>query len=310
MTRSWPPVGGTPRTWPNPSNGVTLCHITDTHVGQRDETDWRFPTIAADMERLGVTTQGVVHTGDMCDWDETPPTGSPEVSQYRAWRDPLRTALGVPWSEVPGNHDLQSFQSRKTWTSQQWATAMGYASANTVTIMGGVWVIGTAPPQWAGFDGDKFTLDAATLTWLDQQLTAAGSNPVIITAHVPPVEQYPSAPDQILPAASFANIVGSHSNVKMILSGHRHSNIWTDNAHSSIQTIGGKKVFCLNGPAAGGIMFGYGDPYTLAPWRSPCLSTYVTYYGDAVGVRWRDQMAGRWSDGLDGDTYKHYLIAA
>lgn len=305
MSRAWP-GSSRRRKWPNPVNGQTLCHITDTHVGARNDTDWRFPTIAADMERLGLITSGVIHTGDMCSWDETPPTGLPEVDQYRAWRDPLRSALGVPWSEVPGNHDLQSWQSKIKITAQEWADQYGYATPNTVTRMGDMIVLGCSPDEWAAFDAAPFVLSAATLAWLDEQLTAAGNTPCIITAHVPPVEQYPNYGKLLTPESEFTDLVASHDNAAMILSGHRHSNIWTDQSHVSVATFGSREVFCINGPASGGLMYGYGDPYPQAAFRSRCLSIYVTYYGDAATVHWRDQMGRQWSPGLDQDYTKHF----
>lgn len=297
------------RVWPYPDlrNGTTIHHITDTHFGLRDEVDGRFPAISADLELLKASHVGHVHSGDMVDWDASPSAG-PEDTQYLAWRDGVKAKDGLPWAEIVGNHDLQSFATGATRTSAQWATSMGLSSQNTVTSMGGVKIIGLGPDSWATqITAAPCVLSAATLTFLDQQLTAAGSTPCFIATHVPPNEQYPSnAPNGVAtPVANLDGIVAGHSNVVGWLSGHRHANPDTDAAHAGVVSVGGRNLFVVNGPAAGGRMSGVAyENYTF---QSPSLSMFITYLGGALDVRWRDHSAMGWKL-TAGQQFKHLLL--
>ena len=296
------------RVWPYPDlrNGTTIHHITDTHFGLRTEADGRFPQISVDLEILKAAHAGHLHSGDMVDWDAAP-TDAPEDAQYLAFRNGVKAKDGLPWAEVVGNHDLQSFQTLTARTSAQWAASMGLSSQNTVTTMGGVRIIGLGPDSWRAFDTPEpgYTLSAATLTFLDQQLTAAGSTPCFIATHVPPSEQYPAESQVALPVVGLDGIVAGHSNVVGWLSGHRHANPDTDTAHAGVATIGGRKLFVVNGPAAGGRMAGVA--YADYVFKSPSLSMFVTYLGGALDVRWRDHSAMGWKS-VNGQPFKHILL--
>ena len=168
----------------------------------------------------------------------------------------MHASDGQPWAVVPGNHDLQSYGDNNPYrTSMEWAQAIGRDDFKTVTDMGDVRVIGLGPDEWRGFTKDgpsagDFILSDDTLSWLDQQLAEAGSRPVVLVTHVPPWEQYDRwyAPK---PRQTVDDLIGDHGNVKVWLSGHRHTDIFNDDVHAEVVSIGGRNVACINGPSTG-----------------------------------------------------------
>lgn len=284
MTRPWP--------YPDLRNGTTIHHVTDTHFGTRYQTSFMRPRIADDLTVLRATHAGHIHTGDMIDWSDT----TPEDAAYLAWRDKITGADSKPFVQVVGNHDLQGFTTKQTRTSQQWAGIVGLNSFNTVTDIGDVRVLGMGPDSWALWNGEKSVLSGATLTWLDEQLTAAGSRPCVIATHVPPDEQYVTYADYQQPQANLDDIVGAHDNVLAWLSGHRHINPLTEPAHATVATIGGKQVACINGPAAGA--------------SGESESMWVTFLdsGD-VDIRWRSHLKRQWFQ-VGGASVGHLLLSA
>jgi len=321
VSRAWPANPSTAgRPWPFPDlrNGTTVNLITDLHMGKRSFiADWA-TKMSDDLYRLRASLSGSVQAGDAIDWFNNPTT--PEDALYVAWRDAHKTKLGLPLAECVGNHDLASHATGgPTRNVQQWAAAVGVPSQNTVVSMGGVKVITVGPDSW-GFNGvggpDQSVLSAATLTWLDQQLTAAGSTPCWIAAHSPLYEQFPAYSDGWLqaPKAELDALIGSHSNVIGWLSGHLHTDIQATPEHAGVITVGGRKIFAVNGPPSGGRLSSieFNDHQWLAPDGSGSginQSMFVTYLGGAIDVRWRNHNGRRWAK-AQGAQMRHILLTA
>lgn len=308
--------------FPDLRNGTTLHHITDTHFGYQSgeygahATSIRTPYIEADLEALRAVHSGHIHSGDLVDWNGVPADSEgnpqpPEDDLWRAFEQRVTAADGHPFVKVPGNHDLQSYgPGTPHRTSMEWARAMGMSHFNTVTDMGGVRVIGLGPDEWRyatndGPSGGDFVLSQKTLTWLDEQLTAAGARPVVLTTHTPPWEQYDRSFSP-RPRGAIDDLIGSHSNVKLWLSGHRHADVMTDGAHAQVVEIGGRNVAVVNGPTTGARCASV-EEYWDMQYASPCLSIFVTVLDGAIDVRWRDHLARRWVSSVHGDVH-HLLV--
>lgn len=285
-----------PWRFPDLRNGTTIHHLTDTHFGDRFFTPAFGNKILADMETLRVSHAGHVHTGDMVHWRGSANSG-PEDSLYVEFRDAMKAADGKPFAEIPGNHDLGSYGSDVWRTKEQWAATVGAVGGNSVTHVGDMTVIGLSPDVWKPDPaGDGYldpVLSQATLDWLDAQLTANGSRPVWLASHVPPSGQYSnSTATTVQPEASVDALVAAHPAVVGWLSGHWHVNPDATPSHVRTMTQGGRTVFAVNAPAGGGLMSGVSQ--ADQQWKSPALSMFVTFLGDAVDVRWRNHNAGQW----------------
>lgn len=301
MSRPWP--------YPDLRNGTTVSLTTDSHMGEWSFTQNFLDRAGADMDDLKVASQGFVHAGDLIHWS-TP--AAPEDATAKQWlADRKAASPAIPQVFVPGNHDLASYVDPMPHrTSSQWATAMGVSSPLTVADMGGVRVLGVAPDDWVNdpvTGWGQMTLSPATMTWLDQQLTAAGSRPCWIAMHSALEDQY-GGTAHAEPIAGLQSLIGSHQNCIGVLSGHLHTAYRTNVNHVKSITVGGRRIFTVNGPAGGGRMNGIA--VADHQWQSPVISMFVTYLGDAIDVRWRNHLERRWDQGLGGDTVHHITLAA
>lgn len=291
--------------WPYPDlrNTVTVHHITDSHIGYRDAltADWH-DNIAQDSERLKIAGHvGHIHTGDFVEtW-----SGNTNDARFKAFRDTIK-GDGLPWADVPGNHDLGDYAAVTSRTPDAWAAAVGgRAKARSVTLMGGIAVIGL-PNPWTyttQFVNNPVTAD--DLTWLDQQLTALGGTMAWVCFHEPPAGTVPSS-EGIEPLASIDAVLGAHSNVIGILSGHWHRQVENPD-QVQVQDRGGKRIYVVTGPSALGIRGDYGWPEQAA--NAAATSLWVSYGGDFIDVRWRHHLGRRWTDSA-GTFVRRQLKAA
>jgi len=109
------------------------------------------------------------------------------------------------------------------------------------------------------------------------------------------------------PGADVDALIAGHPNVVGWLSGHWHVDINNQPDHVRTVVQGGRNLFAVNAPAAGGLLTGVDQ--SVQQWASPAQSMFVTYLGGAIDVRWRDHSARRWTTS-EGAAVKHLLLTA
>jgi hypothetical protein len=322
----------TPRPWPFPDlrNGPTLHHVTDTHFGPRASyaylADWHRRS-ETDIAYLRVATNaGHLATGDLINaW-----FGSASLAQarkqraqqrrdFQAWRAAITGADGKPFALATGNHDMSGPEDADgTWhpiTGDQWAAFYGLPSVNNTWDMGEIRVITLGPEKWESFNRPnpyrKFLLPTGTLDWLDAELSA-DSRPTFLAAHVPTAQQYP---DDFLTVNGqnprFDDIVGAHGNVVGYLCGHRHNDVDANPDLATVVTVGGRRIFTVCGPAAGGKDRWTGvGPYedTSRQWvpNANCSLYLTLLHDDTLDVRYRDHDARQWT--INGRNARQHLL--
>lgn len=288
-----------PWKFPDIRAGSTINFFADTQSGFRPQfTDnWNQRT-AEDAQLLKACVAGHVHGGDCIEWN----TPTPEDGSYKAFRNRVM-ANGIPYLDVPGNHDLCTYAAPTTRTANQWAAAVpGRAQANSVARMGDVAVIGLAPDYWLWDTGiNNYAppppLSSATLTWLSNQLDALGSTPTwLVTHHLPPGQPDGTPnltdPEMVQPWSTLTDIMASHGNVIGWLSGHWHIRPETTQIGTKILNAGGRKIFGINAPSASGITGS--TSATDHQWKNNARSMFITYLGGAVDIRWRNHTNPSW----------------
>jgi hypothetical protein len=291
------------RNWnlPDVRNGTTINHISDTHFGAAGNADWLngwLNRAQEDIVSLKDSCHGYVHTGDCIHWDQ-PGDQPTEDGWFIKWYQGIATLTQKPIAIAPGNHDEDSFAASDpsaNRTGDQWAKDIQYAeSKNTMTKIGGLWICAVGPDALP--PGQGWLFSEKTLQFIDESLTAAGSDPVFIAFHCPPSGQYSGTTPGIW-HTDYRNptlfpIMDSHTNCVGMLHGHAHANIDVIN-HARTLSIGSREIFSINGPPCGGGRYG-NVAYADHRWQSPMQSLYLTYLGDAVVARWRDHLRRIWT---------------
>lgn len=290
-------------TWPLPdmSRGTTLSLSTDHHFGERTFTQAWLDRCGRDLIRLKDHSHGYVLTGDMTDWAIAGPTGyTADDAAYIAWRDTVK-ATGKPYIDIPGNHDLEDHtvtNSNTYRTSAAWASVMGRSQANGVLDIGHLRIIAVVPDIWRLVDeGDphqNFVISPEMFSWMTEQVNAT-TRPVVIAAHLTPREHYGAGKSAAQPEVDVAAWVGANPRVIGWLSGHQHSDPLTPSVWAKVITVGGREIFSINAPAAGGRMVG--TTSANHQFQSRQGSVYVSFYGNTCEVRIRNHHDASWYPG-------------
>jgi hypothetical protein len=313
-TRPWPdPIAR--RRWPAPPRllgGATLWHLTDTHIGDAQGVAWpRMAGVAQDVAQPLVDLNdvaGFVHTGDIVNNSDS--DADPEDVDALGWLEQYFVSRPNLW--VPGNHDIAwrlGTPQAPASSRLGWELVYGRPGNDVITIgdpaHGNVMrIIGMCPPFYGNDDTDPatppkggWTLSAADLAWVEDQLRAAGSTPVWLANHFRLAEQTTGSIDTSVgaqPHGALIDLIASYPNVVGWLCGHMH---WdTEDARMVMPaTIGGRTIAMVCGPSTR-----YNTDNHNAGGTLPYRSAYVTYLGDAVAVRYRDHGAARWARGANG----------
>jgi hypothetical protein len=210
--------------------------------------------------------------------------------------------IGGTWLWTMGNHDVNLLANVRT--PAQWGAAYSTPTGTqnyTYDLPWGIRVI------VIGFDSMADTtsvirLSDATLTYLDAQLTAAGSRRCYVVCHAPlyntVLGTVPSTQSGVYviggsstvvagaTSAEVLAVLGAHNNVAAWICGHSHNEIESAGTVTTVTTNG--KTFAH---ISASCVYYTG---TVAEIWDRTASAYVTDYGNKIEVRWRDHAQGRW----------------
>ncbi len=176
-----------------------LAWLSDTHVENAAGRD----SLQAILQqiRTEVCPMAVLFTGDNWGW------GKDGVSRQRAFQDFLRQTLGddLPAIVLPGDNWPQGFHQV-------------FGSSKFAFTLGGFRFVAAAADA-AGKSNGCSLHDPETLQWLQKELKAAGTRPVIYLQHEP-VE-----PPSTLDAPQISALLSQTPQVFLALGGHFHLNL-------------------------------------------------------------------------------------
>lgn len=192
-----------------------IAQISDLHVKRRRELAYgKVDTAAAlarcvaELNRLAPRPDLVVISGDLVD--------TPAAEEY-AHLNALLVPLEIPFVAVPGNHDDRGMI--RAALPQEGAEAHG--AINLVRNIGAIDVLAidsSVPGRPRG------ELDAATLAWLDRELTASPARPALLFLHHPPFITGIEHMDvqNLRNADALARLLQRHKRVRLVAAGHVH----------------------------------------------------------------------------------------
>lgn len=290
-----------------PYDGVTLWHLTDTHLDLTGLTGqwskYRLNDVAMDL-RDSATTAKVdarIHTGDITD-----DSSNDETSYMKDW---LNLWMGGPsdvW--VVGNHDYGNGFSGQLKDRYDFEAEYNRSilSNNLVTGADGsqIRLIGFGPNEWTPTSDTRgiWTIPEATIDWITNILTSDPNTPTFLGCHFPlhELSDNYSALHQTQPASTFDQIISDYPQVAGWISGHYHFGTGDDRMAKTVP-VGNRSAFpILCGPSptfTAGIDRGKCSAY-------PYRSLFMTYRGaDRIEVRYRDHGSRRWATAPNGDPY-------
>ncbi|MBO0750548.1 MAG: phosphodiesterase [Bradyrhizobiaceae bacterium] len=195
---------------------MLIAHISDTHLKPpgklaygRVDTALMLKTCVEALLRLDPQPDLIVHTGDLTD------LGRPEEYDHlKAILAPLK----APVLAVPGNHDERDAM-RAAFAAAGYFPAQGFlhyaVERGPLRILG----VDTVVPGQGGGE-----LCAERLAWLDARLAERPVMPTVVLMHHPPFLTGIAHMDRIGLSGrdGFADIMGRHRQVEVILCGHVH----------------------------------------------------------------------------------------
>jgi 3',5'-cyclic AMP phosphodiesterase CpdA len=253
--------------------------LGDLHAGAI--TDVRIGAVARDIARLGAPALHL-QIGDVTE---------------RGREDEDRAALAflgrlpARWVTVLGNHDIMG----NARTPAAWARAYGQESQNFSVDLGfaRVIVVGpnrTEPGERAG------RLSVRTLSFLERELDESHKHcwvachwPLFRTVMGDPRLHFTSAMEAFhaKPDERIREILLSHPNAKVWLSGHTHSPLSAPGLIKRTRLAPKRSITAINTSA----LVGVGK---LRNPRAPLCSLYLTHRREGIEVRCRDHRAGAW----------------
>lgn len=260
------------------------------HAGAISGT--RLATVKSDLYTLGIVPAARVQIGDATDHGTTS-----EDTTFKTWWDGLPAA--PVRALVCGNHDI--FPTRFSGgnrTAAQWATAYGLSSQNYTVDLGFVRLIIVGQSTYPASDaGEEMTWSSSDVTFLDDALTAAGSQDCWILSHAPLYNTVlgNGATEYLSTDADFSAqvdadiraVLAAHSNAKAWISGHTHSPLSATGLLTT-QTIGSHTMAFINVSS----IYYTGKTVDAGDTMS---SFYITKVSGAIEVRVRDHGSGAWT---------------
>ncbi|HEX4257776.1 MAG TPA: metallophosphoesterase [Streptosporangiaceae bacterium] len=189
-----------------------LGHISDLHLGGRENAGDRAEAVLAHLAALHRPLDALVVTGDVSD--------AGRLADYQ-W---LSTRLGRFGHvvAVPGNHDDRDGFRRARLGGADGNVVSGPGPVNTVREINGLVVLGcdsSVPGEDSGLLSDE------TLAWADTVLAEVNpAAPAVLAFHHPPVRLYDQWLDGMrqFGADRLAGLLSRHPRVRALLCGHVH----------------------------------------------------------------------------------------
>lgn len=281
------------RSYPYPFNAesTNILFITDIHHGRRPAwTPEQLMRAGKDIDRLAWAVDVIVSGGDNVNWNGSADlTLGPEDYLALPWFQQRKTANDAPLVSCYGNHDMSCWEppyNRRNVKDLE--RIFGFKERYTQDIKN-IRLIVVSPKTWWDDSVNDFglmKLESDTVAWIESELKAT-DKPCWIVTHSPPVEHFPGHTD----AVGLSAVIGRNANVMGWLSGHRHPNIKTTNDHAKIVSIGGRKIYSVNGVALGGAISGV----TNGAWDNLCSSTIVSVNKDGtIRLSFREHLNAKW----------------
>ncbi|MFI8320659.1 metallophosphoesterase [Streptomyces sp. NPDC085529] len=187
---------------------VLLAQISDLHLDGSERATSRATRVMDYLRELPRPVDALLVTGDIADHGD-------EAEYAEAAR--ILTAP-FPVLTCPGNHD-----ARPAYRKALLGEAPGQGPVNRVHHIAGTAILmcdSTIPGR------DEGLLDAATLDWIDAQLTGLPRDtPALIAFHQPPVALHHPLPDSgmLQQPGQLAALLEAHPQVIAVLTGHAHT---------------------------------------------------------------------------------------
>jgi hypothetical protein len=257
----------------------TVHCIGDLHAGAI--TDVRLDALRRDVARLG-TPALHLQIGDVTE-------GGTKAQDELALR--FLDGLPGPWVTALGNHDIL----RNERTAAAWARAYGQQSHSFAIDLyfARVIVIGpdrSEPGKRAGRLADR------TLAYLERQLDG-GPDDCWIACHWPLLHTVMGDPQLHFTSAMAAfhakpdnairDLLASHRNAKLWVSGHTHSPLSAPGFIKRAPLARRRTILAVNTSG----LVGVGKRHNP---RAPLCSLYITHHSNRVEIRARDHRARAW----------------
>lgn len=257
----------------------TVHCLGDLHAGAITRT--RLDAVSRDIELLGPPALHV-QVGDATE-------GGKEHEDKLARR--FLDELPAPWVTALGNHDIL----HNDRTVADWGLAYEQSSQNFAVELDFVRVIVIGPNR--NEPGRRAgRLSRATLSFLERELAATEKDcwvachwPLLRTVMGDPRLHFTSAMEAFhaKPDADIRELLASHRNAKVWLSGHTHSPLSAPGLIKRARLAPKRSIVAVNASALVGIGKRR-DP------RAPLCSLYLTHRPERLEVRCRDHRAGAW----------------
>lgn len=257
----------------------TVHCLGDLHAGAITRT--RLDAVSRDIELLGPPALHV-QVGDATE-------GGKEHEDKLARR--FLDELPAPWVTALGNHDIL----HNDRTVADWGLAYEQSSQNFAVELDFVRVIVIGPNR--NEPGRRAgRLSRATLSFLERELAGTEKDcwvachwPLLRTVMGDPRLHFTSAMEAFhaKPDADIRELLASHRNAKVWLSGHTHSPLSAPGLIKRARLAPKRSIVAVNASALVGIGKRR-DP------RAPLCSLYLTHRPERLEVRCRDHRAGAW----------------
>ena len=192
----------------NNNENITIIQITDTHLMNRDDLEFihmnpakNFYAVMEDIQKNYPNITAIFHTGDLAQ------ASVPET--YAHYLNYMKT-LGIPFYQIPGNHDKAEYFPFYNNVDRAHAIKIGQWTF--------ILLNSAVKGQVHGFITEE------QLQQLNDLLLEHKDQHVVVTCHHHPLEIKSRWIDshKLKNSENLSEVLAKHNNVKMVLCGHVH----------------------------------------------------------------------------------------